>query len=259
MPTVDYLTITGLPNMSYLDFLLKKYPGLITDRGSGICPNKHFYKQRWAMPSGMSLKKLWKDRRYSLEGNPSSLSPDELILYKKLMAALTFWPKTVRITRLDVAIDYFGYDLNSWRLDWIGKARTSCWYLSESKDVKTVYFGTRESDGQIKVYNKAKKEKQGGYWWRCEVTLRDEDIGKGNPFDGLCIYRLSTDKLPVKEAALVCYLQDNPHRQKELKLDWRQKKDLKELTDKTRILLDPQPAAVYERDLESLNDQLRDL
>lgn len=92
-----------------------------------------------------------------------------------------------KVTRLDFALDLKGEQIDvyeayeSWEHGELStKAHSVCPYRSSSKtsagDVQsatTVYFGSRESDRFVRIYDKASQTGTGKPWVRLEIVLRD--------------------------------------------------------------------------------------
>lgn len=93
-----------------------------------------------------------------------------------------------RVTRLDFAIDVYDPDadplelLRAWRSgNLTSGARqvanyTSSKFDADAKlhDAGTVYFGSRSSDRQLRVYDKASQMGKSGNWTRIELVVRHE-------------------------------------------------------------------------------------
>lgn len=96
----------------------------------------------------------WDRRNFRIEFNPNKLASDEMAWIKdKILIALS----NIGFTRLDLAFD-FEEDLS----DYFVMNDTSVkkvFYYGRSGKVETKYFGRRDSDRHIRIYNKNKNEK----------------------------------------------------------------------------------------------------
>lgn len=88
---------------------------------------------------------------------------------------------TIKINRLDVAIDIFGVsmkdqDLNLWRYGWVGRSKVSSnFFNSRTGALETINIGSRGSSVYLRIYDKLAQAIQEGdieYWL---------DIWKDNP------------------------------------------------------------------------------
>jgi len=137
-----------------------------------------------------------------LEFNPNKATFDFLAAFFACFKKHAF--ESARVSRLDVAVDYSMY-LNPlcWRCK---EARKQTVFLDDEK-ITTRYFGSSQSDVQIRIYDKALELKQksklelGFDFWRTEVqvskvkgetfNLVDVDTISGfNPFERLQFYDL---------------------------------------------------------------------
>jgi hypothetical protein len=97
--------------------------------------------------------------------------------------------KFPKITRLDVAIDYYNIDLSEF--DVIGNTARKCEKIfSRSGKLETFYHGSRHSDIFTRIYDKAKESQKNKLldveeeiqsdllWWRVEAVIKDFDEKK---------------------------------------------------------------------------------
>jgi hypothetical protein len=120
----------------------------------------------------------------------------------------------IHLSRKDIAIDIFDQNLNDYNiLD--GRGRKIIEYKDSVRRLETIYFGSRESEEQIRIYDKAKEQgtSDGRLWWRIEGQMRGESAREmfTNPFRKLRIVKKSDYKnLPIKDRALLLLLQADP-------------------------------------------------
>lgn len=135
-----------------------------------------------------------------VEFNPNKSNLKPFALFSSCLKQHAF--HTARVSRLDVAIDYAMYlNLLCWNCSNTSVGNT--W--TNNNIPKTKYFGSRESDIQIRIYDKTyeilkqQKIKLGFELWRIEAQIksikgeamhlvRDEDISNFNPFERLTFY-----------------------------------------------------------------------
>lgn len=169
-----------------------------------------------------------------------------------------------KITRLDIAVDYYGRDLSD--LVWIdNKARKRVTYQTGAGKLETLYIGSGGSETSYRIYDKAKEQKDtaNGLWWRVEAQLRPENLrawSKQNilalkPFgDVKAILPGGTVQLAPREKAMVYWLTHEPNAWGELSSNTRSK--YRELIDKISEPLSPQPSEVVKRKVDELREQL---
>jgi hypothetical protein len=133
----------------------------------------------------------------------------------------------IHLSRKDIAIDVFDCDLNDYNiLD--GRGRKIIEYKDSNRRLETLYFGSRESEEQLRIYDKAKEQKteDGRLWWRIEGQMRGDSAKEmyTNPFRKVRIVKKSDYKnLPIKDRALLLLLQADPDSMKELSKNTRTK------------------------------------
>jgi len=135
-----------------------------------------------------------------VEFNPNKANLKPFAVFSSCLKKHSF--QTARVSRLDVAVDYAMYlNLLCWNCSNTSVGNT--W--TNNNIPKTQYFGSRESDIQIRIYDKAyeilkqQKIKLDFDLWRVEAQIkaikgeamhlvRDEDISNFNPFERLSFY-----------------------------------------------------------------------
>lgn len=122
-------------------------------------------------------------------------------------------------TRKDIAIDLFDIDMNDFLILDKRKRRQTLMRQSNGT-LETLYMGARESNEQIRIYDKAKERKiKKKKWWRIEAQLRGDiaNVNYYNPYESVVISKKSTfQDLEIKERALLLYLQSHPEAIREL-------------------------------------------
>ncbi|MDD2802033.1 MAG: hypothetical protein PHE96_11295 [Methylococcales bacterium] len=135
-----------------------------------------------------------------IEFNPNKCDLNYLPAFFALLKSHSF--QFARVSRLDIAIDYFRY-LNPlcWRC---ANTRKKNHFL-DGDLLKTLYFGASSSDLQIRVYDKSFELKEkigldlGTDFWRVEAQIKgiggepfnlidDQHVSSFNPFDRLSFY-----------------------------------------------------------------------
>lgn len=151
-----------------------------------------------------------KERRIRFDFNPNKVRKK----YEKYYLQVLRFMFDVHVTRKDMAIDLFDIDLSEgWNIYDLG-SRKNVTYRSGIGKLETLYLGAGKSEEVTRIYNKAleqgENEKE---WWRVETQLRGKKAQiVGYPaFSQIKISRKGGfDSLPVKERALLYYLQSNP-------------------------------------------------
>jgi hypothetical protein len=177
-------------------------------------------------------------------------NPNKVLINKAIMGIYLDILRLIqepKITRKDIAVDILGLDLNEFNIiDYSSRKRIE--YKTGSMVLETLYFGSRDSDERIRIYNKALEQglltnrsktnketgekiqttiKQDGLlWWRIEAQIRKEkaEMMKINPFKKIrLVYKQDFLHLDVRERAMLFYLQANPDSMKELSKNVRSK------------------------------------
>jgi len=143
-------------------------------------------------------------------------------LYEKVHLSALKMLKNAHLTRLDIAFDIYDIDMSKWK--WIdSKSRPfNVWYDGLG-NVETYYIGGKDSEMRLRIYDKAKEQKEKDkIWWRVEVQLRGKtaemyrqcslngnvDI---NPFNDIVpVVDGDFPELDIKTRAMVKYLIQYP-------------------------------------------------
>lgn len=150
-------------------------------------------------------RKLMKMR---IDFNPNNVTSDGINQCNILLA----YVQDVHVTRLDLAIDLFDYNIKDYTIIDIGNRKTAYFYDRVGK-LETIYSGSMKSDKYIRIYNKAVEQKiKNKDWWRFEVQLRDKFIEKYtneivNFFSDILVFKYnSVDDYTIEENAMVEFL-----------------------------------------------------
>ncbi|EMU9960800.1 replication initiation factor domain-containing protein [Staphylococcus pseudintermedius] len=149
-------------------------------------------------------------RNMRVEFNPNRLSYDEMIWLK---ANIISCMDDIGFTRLDLAFD-FECDLSDYYA-MSDKALKKTVFYGRDGNVETKYFGVRDSDRFIRIYNKKQERKdradievESEELWRVEIELKRGMVDKWNDcFNDLHILKPDwTAPEKVKEQAMVYFL-----------------------------------------------------
>lgn len=165
---------------------------------------------------GNDMKRTGKVKELRYEFNPNNK------IYEKEQLKVIKLMKNAHVTRIDIAFDIYGVDMRKWK--WIdSKSRPSNIWYDGNGDVETYYIGGRESEMKLRIYDKAKEQKEKDkIWWRVEVQLRGKTAEmyrqcslKGkvdiNPFNDIVpVVDGDFPELDIKTRAMVKYLIQYP-------------------------------------------------
>ena len=105
----------------------------------------------------------------------------------------------IHFSRIDLAIDLYNYDIKNYTIIDTG-SRKKAYFYDRNNNLETLYIGSTNSNKVIRIYNKAveqKLEDQISDWWRFEVQLRDNYIGRYltdtiNCFKNIYVFKYQT-------------------------------------------------------------------
>ncbi|HEH8610812.1 TPA: replication initiation factor domain-containing protein [Staphylococcus aureus] len=124
----------------------------------------------------------WNRRNMRIEFNPNNLILDEKIWIKQRLIDLL---EDVGFTRLDLAFD-FEHDLGDYYALSDKAVKKTVFYGTNGKP-ETKYFGVRDSDRFIRIYNKKKERKDNAdveikskHLWRVEIELKRSMVDMWN-------------------------------------------------------------------------------
>ena len=116
----------------------------------------------------------WDRRNMRVEFNPNQLTHDEMLWLKKNVID---YMEDDGFTRLDIAFD-FEYDLSDYYAMTDKSVKKTIFYGRDGKP-ETKYFGVRDSDRFIRIYNKKQERKDNAdvevmseHLWRVEIELK---------------------------------------------------------------------------------------
>ena len=134
----------------------------------------------------------WDRRNMRVEFNPNKLTQDEMLWLKQNIISCM---EDIGFTRLDLAFD-FEDDLNAYYA-MSDKALKKTVFYGRNGKPETKYFGVRDSDRFIRIYNKKQERKDNAdieidsdYLWRVEIELKRRMVDMWNDcFDDLHILK----------------------------------------------------------------------
>lgn len=176
-----------------------------------------------------------------IEFNPNNQStPPECV------KALVDMMREVRMTRIDLAIDY-PVDLSGFHYSTTVPKAGAIWY-GRSGTAETFYLGKRSSGSMYRIYNKAREQKLPDVtWWRIEQELHfrpGEDWRDKEAFSDLHVAK-PAHYLNVVDAAVIEYLRAHPQAWGELTPYLRQKYRKMLNDEEGMISLSPTPHEVF--------------
>jgi hypothetical protein len=174
----------------------------------------------------------------------------------------------IHLSRKDIAIDIFDHDLNDYMII-DERGRKIIEYKDSSRRLETMYLGSKESEEQLRIYDKALEQgmnqkcevtgkKPNIKWWRIEGQMRGDSAKEYgvNPFRKVRIVKKSDYRnLPIKDRALLLLLQADPDSIKELSKNSRTKykKMLEEDVTEVSIL----PDKIFFEHMEDLESDIQ--
>ncbi|CYU34918.1 replication initiator protein [Streptococcus suis] len=122
-----------------------------------------------------------------LDFNPNSLKEyGAMDIWRKIILFLILQSEEIRLSRFDLAFDIFNLP-SIVTIKNIKGGSKSTFYYGRATELETVYWGSRASNVQVRLYDKNKERLQRGklnkvalnnapYWWRFEMQLRTKAI-----------------------------------------------------------------------------------
>jgi len=244
--TIDRLSFVG-GYLQEMEKHLKRSLYLInTQIGNGI------YRYNYHMVDGSIFQIAEKGLGIPparIEFNPNKCIEQEINM-------LLFYMKDIRMTRIDIAIDYWGIAKFE-ELYWhdLTNRRKRIIYLSASGVLETLYIGSGGSEKRFRIYDKAKEQNDysKGKWWRVEVQLRSEEL-EDNPFKDIKANWKQAEGLKLTEEAVIEYLMRYPEKMGQLSQNTRLK--YRRLMQEKCREFNPQPYEVYEKEKARIKDEL---
>jgi hypothetical protein len=219
------------------------------------------------------LLEIGEKGKIRLDFNPNNANMQQV---KDIVSRL----KYIYLTRLDVAVDYFGIDLSE--VEWTSpKRRKQNLWLNQEGQQETLYIGAPSSERRYRIYNKKlerleKKEEAdhravNGHW-RVEVQQRFKesnnildpvDYFTGDLFD-IRPYRKVVDLDHIDkpmERIIIAGLIARPSELMNLSKNARgkYKKMIQEARERSGVVISPEPIEVYTKEKSLLAGQLTDL
>jgi len=239
--SLDKLTMLGDDTGNFETMINNNRFGFI--ERSGVA--KHPYKRWFPCLDGSNIQ--WTDianfKAIRYEFNPNKIKNSKEREHARAVAEIIKTMKYPKISRFDVAFDFYGYDFNKYIIQDTLSRKKNYW-VDSSDQLETLYVGSPNADMRIRIYNKAKEQKieYPLNWWRIELQYRNDSCRtvQGEVLHGdaivsispMIINLLKTLKLyqpsykqieNVQERAMVKMLLDEPETIKELSKATRSK------------------------------------
>lgn len=172
--------------------------------------------------TGRPKRTLVKSRQFRMEFNPNKMSESQLeFISKNVLPYIT----NASFSRVDIAFDSH-QDLSQFTYIQDRPQKRSQYWGRNGK-TETMYFGTRNSDKLLRIYNKKQERIDNGnlddnddecLWWRLEFVLRKDLVNfvlkdtENTPFDGLHIVipRHKSLDIDIKEQGWLYFVIENP-------------------------------------------------
>ncbi|WP_449456572.1 replication initiation factor domain-containing protein [Streptococcus suis] len=122
-----------------------------------------------------------------LDFNPNTLKEyGAMDIWKKIILFLRLQSDEIRLSRFDLAFDILNLP-SVVMIKHVKGGTKSIFYYGRASELETVYWGSRASNVQVRLYDKNKERLQKGkltnvdlednpYWWRFEMQLRTKMI-----------------------------------------------------------------------------------
>lgn len=121
-------------------------------------------------------------RNFRVEFNPNNCDADALVFFKtKILPYLV----DVGFSRLDLACDV-EFNLSDLYIDMVNPTKQSI-YIGRDKKIETRYFGSRNSERYVRIYNKKQERLDNDNlkidkdtFWRLEIELKRDSVNRWN-------------------------------------------------------------------------------
>lgn len=151
----------------------------------------------------------WDRRNFRLEFNPNNLTLDEIVWLKQNVLIVL---EHVGFTRLDLAFD-FEEDLSDYFVMSDKGLKKTVFYGRDGK-AETKYFGVRDSDRFIRIYNKKQERKDNAdidlsceNFWRFEIEIKRSLVDEWkNCFDDFSILKPAWATIEKDSTRAMIYL-----------------------------------------------------
>ncbi|MEB6838092.1 replication initiation factor domain-containing protein [Staphylococcus simulans] len=178
----------------------------------------------------------WDRRNMRVEFNPNKLTHDEMLWLKK---NIVDYMEDDGFTRLDLAFD-FEDDLSDYYAMTDKSVKKTIFYGRNGKP-ETKYFGVRDSDRFIRIYNKKQERKDNAdievvseHLWRVEIELKRNMVDYWNDcFDDLHILKpdySTIEKASDRHTIMALLFDENEWGKLERKKKYRMKKLMTEIS-----------------------------
>ena len=178
----------------------------------------------------------WDRRNMRVEFNPNKLTKEESIWLKQ---NIIDYMEDEGFTRLDLAFD-FEENLSTYYAMTDKAVKKTIFYGRNGKP-ETKYFGVRDSDRFIRIYNKKQERKDNAdieikseYLWRVEIELKRNMVDYWNDcFDDLHILKpdySTIEKAPDRHTIMALLFDENEWGKLERKKKYRMKKLMTEIS-----------------------------
>lgn len=274
--SLDKLTILGDDTGNFETMINNNNFGFIERSGMA----KHPYKRWFPCVDGSNIQ--WTDmanfKAIRYEFNPNNVKLSKEREHQRAIADIIKTMKYPKISRYDVAFDFYGYDLSTYKIvDKVGRKKN--YWVDRSDTLETLYVGSPTADMRIRIYNKAKEQKIEFPldWWRVELQFRDEACSSVQGFvhmkegtmtvpafipnllDSLRVYKPNYAQMDnVQEIAMVKLLLEEPDYIKQLSKNSRAKykKILSNLPNEEEIDLQNLFISHHDKILKTIQDYL---
>ncbi|WP_145418398.1 replication initiation factor domain-containing protein [Staphylococcus hominis] len=178
----------------------------------------------------------WDRRNMRVEFNPNKLTYEEMLWLKQ---NIIDYMEDDGFTRLDLAFD-FEDDLSDYYAMTDKSVKKTIFYGRNGKP-QTKYFGVRDSDRFIRIYNKKQERKDNAdvevmseHLWRVEIELKRNMVDYWNDcFDDLHILKpdySTIEKAPDRHTIMALLFDENEWGKLERKKKYRMKKLMTEIS-----------------------------
>ena len=178
----------------------------------------------------------WDRRNMRVEFNPNKLTHEEMLWLKQ---NIIDYMEDDGFTRLDLAFD-FEDDLSDYYAMTDKAVKKTVFYGRNGK-LETKYFGVRDSDRFIRIYNKKQERKDNAdvevmseHLWRVEIELKRNMVDYWNDcFDDLHILKpdySTIEKAPDRHTIMALLFDENEWGKLERKKKYRMKKLMTEIS-----------------------------
>lgn len=251
---LDRISVVG--KIPYMDRWINKHSSnyYLLDMKEGKFP--YDYYCRTVGGAWLGIASRYADMpNFRFDFNPSNVGEVEKQEIMKLFADV----KNLRVTRLDIAIDYVGFDLGN--VEWIeNRSRKRQEWRSGKGRLETLYMGSFKSNNLIRIYDKQLESKLDYPMWRVESQARYKKGDKPflhNPFDGLMgRARAPSKRMSMSECAMLEYLRGHPLEIAALDAHTRAKYRALMKEQAIENELTPSPADVFEKEKGKLSAEL---